>query len=110
MSYSYLHNYVCDKIFIILSSHAAVAIVFRVMLFLINLDISLTLVMQSLGIKHVLRLPSGIFLLKNDEFYSVVRNIVGETLASYLKFLNINSADCLVSMLSMLNNSAQRHG
>ena len=62
--------------------------------------------MQSLGIKHALRLPSNIFLLKNDEFYSIVRNSVGETLVSYLKFLNINSADCLVSMLSTLNNSA----
>ncbi|CAF4339832.1 unnamed protein product [Rotaria sp. Silwood2] len=52
--------------------------------------------MQSLILANTLVLPSDIFLLKNDSFYSYVKEAVGEVPASYLKFLGINSVDCLL--------------
>ncbi|CAF3964564.1 unnamed protein product [Rotaria sordida] len=52
--------------------------------------------MQRLILANTLVLPSDIFLLKNDSFYSYVSEAVGEIPASYLKFLSINSADCLL--------------
>ncbi|CAF3965086.1 unnamed protein product [Rotaria sp. Silwood1] len=52
--------------------------------------------MQSLILANTLVLPADIFLLKNDSFYSYVTEAVGDIPASYLKFLSINSVDCLL--------------
>src|SRR5690348_5881899 len=56
---------------------------------------------------NALVLPPDVFLLKNDDFYSFIRGTVGETFESYLKFLSINSAECLFETITEIYRSHQ---